>query len=199
MVQGVPRGRQGSVWRAARREQRPTRRSRSCGARPSSSRRLRLSSPSNYACSKKLDRGWGETRNKIRGYADLHHRTASQSCKKMIVGGSCPLGRANETLSPSVRPMIMWLASGGSWRWPAPAGRVIRNGKGIPIRLSVPNRNCRVLSPNSQKACNLKPAQNRKIAVCSITYAFFSNDLFHNGACMASQKSLARLLTIVQL
>ena len=40
------------------------------------------------------------------------------------------------------------------------------------------NRNCKVLSPNPQKPCNLKPAQNRKIDSRSAAYAFFTSDYF---------------------
>ena len=39
------------------------------------------------------------------------------------------------------------------------------------------NRNCKVLSSNQEKPCNLKPAQNRKINSRSAAYAFFTGDL----------------------
>ena len=39
------------------------------------------------------------------------------------------------------------------------------------------NRNCKVLSPNQEKPCNLKPAQNRKIDSRSAAYAFFTSDI----------------------
>ena len=38
------------------------------------------------------------------------------------------------------------------------------------------NRNCKVLSSNQEKPCNLKPAQNRKIDSRSAAYAFFTSD-----------------------
>src|SRR5271165_3868979 len=40
----------------------------------------------------------------------------------------------------------------------------------------IANRNCKVLSPNPEKPCNLKPAQNRKIDSRSAAYAFFTSD-----------------------
>ena len=64
------------------------------------------------------------------GYVALPISVIAQHLKvgeKMIVKGNCQLGHASETLSASVRLVIMRLASGGCWRWLVPVERAMRS------------------------------------------------------------------------